>query len=92
MLNKNGTRIHHRVRLRQYLFDGKLHEKLLTLICDSVFIKISENGNLTRQRFAYLDRTDNYTFTFEAGFDDSSVFPGVYFVFLCETMPFSIFV
>ena len=36
----------------------------------------SGDGNLTRQWFAYLDRTDNYTFTFEPGYDDSRVFPG----------------
>ena len=44
---------------------------------DDFFFLYSESRNLTRQWFAYLDRTDNYTFTFEAGYDDSSVFPGV---------------
>ena len=32
-------------------------------------------SNLTRVNFAYVDRTDNYTFTFEPGFDDDTVYP-----------------
>ena len=31
-----------------------------------------------RERFAYLDRTANYTFVFESGFNDNEVFPGKY--------------
>ena len=35
------------------------------------------NGSITRERFAYLDRTSNYTFVFEPGFNDKEVFPGI---------------
>ena len=49
----------------------------LHLMLDRIILSISiETGNLTRQRFAYLDRTDNYTFTFEPGFNDDFVYPG----------------
>ena len=36
------------------------------------------NGNITRERFAYLDRTANYTFVFEPGFNDKEIFPGIF--------------
>ena len=39
---------------------------------------LSGNGDLERKPFAYLDGQDNYTFTFEPGFNDSTVFPGSY--------------
>ena len=35
------------------------------------------NGSITRESFAYLDRTANYTFVFEPGFNDKEVFPGI---------------
>ena len=38
---------------------------------------LSDDGNLDRQPFAHLDRQDNYTFTFEPGFNDNTVFPGI---------------
>ena len=47
------------------------------MIFIAIIILKSESGNLTRQWFAHLDRTDNYTFTFEAGYDDNRVFPGM---------------
>lgn len=29
-----------------------------------------------KRQFAYVDETANYTFMFDAGFDDDDVFPG----------------
>lgn len=77
LFDDNGTIIHHRLRLRQYLLDGMLQQvaidRYLTIDRNAKFL---ENGNITRERFAYLDRTANYTFVFEPGFNDHEVFPG----------------
>ena len=77
LFDDNGTIIHHRLRLRQYLLDGMLQQvaidRYLTIDKNAKFL---ENGNITRERFAYLDRTANYTFVFEPGFNDHEVFPG----------------
>ena len=32
--------------------------------------------HLVKQQFAYVDKTANYTFIFDHGFDDNDIFPG----------------
>ena len=34
-------------------------------------------------QFAYVDETANYTFTFDAGFDDDDIFPGECKISVC---------
>lgn len=38
---------------------------------------ISDNGKLARHAFAYLDELENFTFKFQPGFDDATVYPGI---------------
>ena len=52
----------------------------LTSLCVTVhyIFCYAERGQLNRQTFARLDRSDNYTFVFESGFNVSIVYPGIY--------------
>ena len=33
-------------------------------------------GQLVKTYFAHVDKAENFTFTFEPGFDDSDIYPG----------------
>ena len=75
MLDENGTRILTNIQFHQYqLAEGMYFHKALNLYTSIIH---TIGGQLMKTFFAYVDETENFTFTFQRGIGDSDIYPGM---------------
>ena len=78
MFDENGTRILTNIQFHQYQkIEGvHFHTAFNVAACIALFT-LYIGSRPMKTPFAYVDRTENFTFTFQPGFDDSDVYPGM---------------
>ena len=78
MLDDNGTRALTNIQFCQYqMLEGVLTVVIVTLyVCILHSIIHTIGSQLMRSLFAYVDKTENFTFTFLPGISDSDIYPG----------------
>lgn len=77
MLDENGTRVLSNIQFHQYrMLEGiYFHVALKVALNASIICTIG--GQLMKTLFAYVNKTENFVFTFHPGISDNNIYPGM---------------
>ena len=70
MLDENGTQILTNIQLHQYKVCISTRLAYISIIH-------TVGGQLMKTFFAYVDKTENFTFIFQPGIGESDIYPGM---------------